>query len=374
MRIALAIRSLALGGGAEHDVVNLSAGLKQAGHEPIVITSGGRLCADLEAGGVRVVPCPLATRSLIEVRRNGRRLAEILERHEVDVLNPQSVFPGLSGAVAVRRLRARGRQVPNVVTIHMLNRPTRWYYRLGCWLLNRSADQVIVESEWELGRLRGSGLKRPASVLYNCVPPPEPAERARTRQQVRGELGWAAGTVVFLMPARLSFEKGHDVLLEALARPAAREAPARFYLAGDGPLLERCRAEVRARGLADRVAFWGFRRDLPELYRAADVFVLCSRWESLPLSVREAMAAPLPILATRVGGLAEAVEHGRSGLLVPPEDPAALADAIATLAADAELRTQMAARGRQIAAEKFDYDRWIARTVEVMSAAKDRLG
>jgi glycosyltransferase involved in cell wall biosynthesis len=102
------------------------------------------------------------------------------------------------------------------------------------------------------------------------------------------------------------------------------------------------------------------------LYKAADVFLLCSKYESLPLSIREGMVASLPVLSTNVGGIAEAVEDGRSGLLLPPGDPAALAGAMAKLASDASLRAAMGRRGYEIHREKFDYDHWIRRTVEVM--------
>lgn len=374
MRIALAIRSLELGGGAEHDVVNLSTGLMKAGHPPLVITAGGRLCEDLQAAGVPVALCPLATRRPGQALRNARRLADILREQQVDVLNPQSVMPAVSGRLATRMLRKAGLLVPNVVTIHMLQRLTWWYYRMGAFLINRCADHVIVESDCELGRLRRGGMNRQATVLYNCVPPAGASGQAgSTRQQVRQAMGWPEGKVVLLMPARMTFEKAHDVVLTALARPELSGANLLVFLAGDGPLLEQHRAAAAAMGLAERVVFGGFRRDLPALYRAADVFLLPSRWESLPLSIREAMGAGLPVVATAIGGIAEAVQDGASGLLIPPDDPRALADAIARLAGDAGLRSRMGERGREICREKFDYDRWIARTVEVMQAVRASL-
>jgi glycosyltransferase involved in cell wall biosynthesis len=380
MRIALAIRSLELGGGAEHDVVNLSTGLMKAGHPPLVITAGGRLCEDLRAAGVPVALCPLATRRPGQAMRNARRLADILREHQVDVLNPQSVMPAVSGRLATRMLRKAGLLVPNVVTIHMLQRLTWWYYRMGAFLINRCADHVIVESDCELGRLRRGGMNRQATVLYNCVPPAHADTdagadggddaRARRRQETRRQLGWAQDKVVLLMPARMTFEKAHDVVLTALARAELSGANLLVFLAGDGPLLEQHRAAAGAMGLTERVVFGGFRRDLPALYRAADVLLLPSKWESLPLSIREAMGAGLPVVATAIGGIAEAVEDGASGLLIPPDDPRALADAIARLAGDAGLRSRMGQRGREICREKFDYDRWIARTVEVMQAVR----
>ncbi|MCX5685058.1 MAG: glycosyltransferase family 4 protein [Planctomycetota bacterium] len=370
MKIALAIMTMELGGGAEHDIVNLSAGLKKAGHEPLVITSGGRLCKDIEAEGVPIVLAPLMTRGLVDLWRNGRILAEIIERHQVDVFNPQGVYPAVSGYFATRRLLKRGRAVPNIVTIHMLQRLTWWYYKLGAFMLNHVADHVIFESDCELLRLRTGGMKRPSTVIYNCFPPDKFDQVAESRDEIRRQMGWPDDRVVFLMPARMTAEKGHDVLLRALARPELQGAPLLCYLAGDGALSGPYQALASQLGVADKVVFGGFRRDLPALYKAADVFLLCSKAESLPLSIREGMVASLPILSTNVGGISEAVEDGSSGLLLPSGDPAALARAMVKLASDASLRAAMGRRGHEIHCEKFDYDHWIARTVEVMSAIR----
>jgi glycosyltransferase involved in cell wall biosynthesis len=107
--------------------------------------------------------------------------------------------------------------------------------------------------------------------------------------------------------------------------------------------------------------------------RGADVFLLCSRQESLPLSVREGMTAGLPTVATRVGGVPETVEDGESGLLVPKEDPEALAKAMARLAADADRRQAMGRRAAEIVHEKFNYDRWIERTVALYERVRNEV-
>jgi len=361
-----------LAGGAEHDILHLSTGLKRAGHQPFVITERGRLCKEVEAEGVPVIYCPIETRSPRRLWANGRRLADIAAEHNIEVLNPQGVYPGLSARWASRRLLKHGRAVPNVVTIHMLGRLTWSYYTLGSHVLNCVADHVIVESHCERRRLQDRGMRRPVTVIYNCFPPERFARDTATREQVRREMGWAGAEVVFVMPARMSPEKRHDLLLEAVARREVKELPLRFYLAGDGPLLEKNQALAQRLGVADRVTFGGFRRDVPKLHKGADVFVLCSRYESLPLSIREAMVASLPVLATDVGGISEAVEDGRSGILVPPNDPQALAEGIVRMASDAERRRLMGRRGHEIYREKFDYDHWIHRTVEVMSQVREQ--
>jgi glycosyltransferase involved in cell wall biosynthesis len=177
------------------------------------------------------------------------------------------------------------------------------------------------------------------------VPPavrrPDPALRA---ELVRGRPDY-----VVLTPARLHEQKGHAYLLAA----AARVPEATFVLAGDGPLrpeLERLAAE---RNVADRCVFLGYRSDVSDLLAAADVFVLPSLFEGLPVSVLEAMAAERPVVATAIGGTDEAVTHEVTGLLVPPRDPAALAAAIRRLQADPQLAGRLAAAGRERVQREF---------------------
>lgn len=365
---------LELAGGAEHDVINLSAGLDKAGHTPIVITSGGRLCRDIEALGIPVLRMPVDRRSYSQLRRNARAIAEAVLAHHVDVLNPQGVYPALSCHWASQTLARRGRHVPNVVTIHMLGRLTWWYYRLGAMLLNRYVDHVIVESACELNRLRRQGLRRPHTIIPNCFPPETFAAVHEARETIREDLGWPAGITVFIMPARMTPEKRHNLLFAALSRPEVRDLPIRFFLAGDGPLLPVHKQHVRKLSLENIVTFGGFRRDLPRLYKAADAFLLCSSEESLPLSIREAMGASLPIIATDVGGISEAVEHGQNGLLVRSGDCQQLAASIRALATDEKLRGKMGKRGFEIQRIKFDYVSWIRRTLETMATVAATAG
>ena len=123
--------------------------------------------------------------------------------------------------------------------------------------------------------------------------------------------------------------KGHDHLLDAFARVHARRPDARLLLVGDGGRREWAEGLARERGLGGAVIFTGFRTDVPALLAAMDCFVLAStRTEGVPQSLLQAAAAGVPLVASRIGGIPEVVEDGVTGLLVPPEDPAALAAAI----------------------------------------------
>ncbi len=155
----------------------------------------------------------------------------------------------------------------------------------------------------------------------------------QTDPELRRELTQGSGRPIVLTPARLHSQKGHIYLLQA----AALVPDALFVLAGEGPERRSLEDVAKGLGLETRVRFLGQREDIPDLLACCDVFVLPSLYEGLPLSVLEAMAAGKPVVATRIGGTAEAVVHGVTGMLVPPENPRELAAAIRTLLADSSL-------------------------------------
>jgi glycosyltransferase involved in cell wall biosynthesis len=129
--------------------------------------------------------------------------------------------------------------------------------------------------------------------------------------------------------------------------------------------VETLRKAIAAHGLEDVVALLGRRRDVPDLLHAADVFVLSSRQEGFPITILEAMAAGKPVIATDVGGCSEAVVHGETGLIVPPENPDALANAIIELLEDRDRSAAMGAAGRERVEREFTVDRMVEQHLEV---------
>jgi glycosyltransferase involved in cell wall biosynthesis len=174
---------------------------------------------------------------------------------------------------------------------------------------------------------------------------------------------------IVFTPSRLYTRKGHMHLLEA----AALVPDALFILAGDGP--ERAALERHAKllGVEARVRFLGQRQDIPQLLASCDLFVLPSLYEGLPLSVLEAMAAGKPVVATAIGGTDEAVIHGETGLLVPPENSAALATAIRTLLSDTKLAARLAQAGKARVMERFSSDTMVRGVSRVYEEALGEL-
>ena len=188
---------------------------------------------------------------------------------------------------------------------------------------------------------------------------------------------WIAYTIplsvfVFLTAVGLHdiFQKGHAVLIEALPAVLARHPALRVWLAGHGPLENDLRRAVEARGLGAVVRFLGHRADVPDLLAGADLFVLPSRFEGLPLAALEAMAAARPVVATRVGGTDEAVLDGVTGRLVEPGDPEALGAAIAATLGRPEEAARFGAAGRERFLGAFTASRMADETARLY----DRLG
>lgn len=185
---------------------------------------------------------------------------------------------------------------------------------------------------------------------------------------LRKELGIVAEEWVVLFAGRLVPEKGADILVEAAARLAHHFLiPVRVIIAGEGPLRVELEGRSRSLPLPVRVTFLGNREDLPQLLGLADLVVLPSRWEGLPMVLLEAMAAGKAILATPVGGIPEAIQHKVSGWLVPAEDPTALADGLAYLLPQKALRARLGKKACQEFEEKYSPQSAIEQLLQIYS-------
>ncbi|WP_257313134.1 glycosyltransferase [Geothrix fuzhouensis] len=192
----------------------------------------------------------------------------------------------------------------------------------------------------------------PNGMFTSDYPSPVP------REEVRANLGIAPEAFLWLAVGTLNPAKDYPTMLEAAARCAAADPRFRLIIAGGGEQIDTLRADAYARGVGQVVRFLGKRTDVARLMKGADAFVLSSAWEGLPNAVMEALASGLPVVATDVGGVRELVVPGRSGWIVPPRDPAALADQmLAAMALDAPARDEMGAIGREHMATRYDQER-----------------
>jgi len=160
---------------------------------------------------------------------------------------------------------------------------------------------------------------------------------------------------IMLFVGGLRYPKGVDIFVQALPHVMAQES-CDVWIVGDGPLRQELKRQVEVLGLDQRVRFLGFREDVFELLRIADMVVLPSRWEGLPMTLLEAMAMGKPVVATSVGGIPEVIQHGQTGWLVPPEDVNALAETLTFVLRHAELARAVGQQAREIINQHYSVE------------------
>jgi glycosyltransferase involved in cell wall biosynthesis len=240
--------------------------------------------------------------------------------------------------------------------------PMRW--RIDLKIARAAFVSCISNFARSQGMLFSDQAHWPRMHVVHCGVAPALYDRAEKRED---------GPPTLLFVGRLAAIKGLAVLLEAIATLRAHRpdlAALRLVLVGDGPERSALEARAAALGLGAVVEFTGYlsQTAVAERLAQADVFVLPSFAEGVPVVLMEALASRTPVVATRVAGVAELVEDGVSGLLIPPGDPAPLADALARLLGDSGLRARMGAAGREIVAAEFDAAREAARLLTLIRA------
>jgi len=209
--------------------------------------------------------------------------------------------------------------------------------------------------------------RRRISVIHNGVGS-LPSVAPNEADQCRRELGIPSGTQVIGVVGSLYPVKGHQFLLDALPSVVKRFPHIRLVVVGRGELEAELKARAQVLGLGEHVLFLGLREDVPRLLAIFDIFVLPSLSEGLSMAILEAMTSSKPVVTTRVGGNAELVEDGATGLLVEPRNPSALGQALEQLLADEGKATAMGRRGCEKALREFSVDR-MARRYEDLYAA-----
>jgi len=341
-------------GGAEVHVLTLAQRLVERGHQVKVICPRGRpLTAELASRGIPLIT-PRTTGKLDPVTL--LRVARWLRRGHYDVMHTH-----LSTASLLGNLAGRLAGVPVVSTVHGFNTATAF----------RGCRHLIAVSQAVRDHLLEQGIpEERVRVVLNGIAIPQPPQ-AETVEELRRGLQAPPGTLVLGTVARLRPEKGHRYLLEAVAELGTDSSlpPLRVLFVGDGTEREALASLAAQLGLADRVHFAGFQREVPPYLAATDIFVLPSLKEGLSLATLEAMALARPVVASRVGGTPEVVEHGRTGLLVEPSHAKELAGAIGKLARSPQMARAMGQAGRQRVLEQFGLDRMVSGIESIYQAA-----
>jgi glycosyltransferase involved in cell wall biosynthesis len=344
-------------GGAERQWATLIPALARRGAEVrlVCLNDEGPLFEAVRAAGVPTACLHLGGRTDAEALR--RALGEAGGRPGAVVT--RGVSPQLIGEAIARRAGAAhvlNEHTPLTPDGELL--PLRPHQQALTRLVAPLVDRVIAVSERQIEPLQSRGYRGERIVVVPNGVFAADVAASRPREQTRAELGLGERDFAVLCVANLRAEKGAGAFVEAISS-ARRQVPAlRGLLAGDGPEREHVAALA-----ADRrgVELLGSRADVPDLLAASDAFCLLSEAEALPLSILEAMAQARPVVATGVGGTAEAVAHAQTGLIVPPRDVSAAAGALARLGAQPEWARELGERGRERQRELFTGEAMVRR-------------
>lgn len=344
-------------GGPERLVLEQAARARRT--RPVVATfarpgATNAFAEALAARGVETVVVPQA--GSYDPRIVGR-LREVIARTGAEVLVGHDYKANLVLAAAARRTH-----LPRAAVVHGYtaeDRKVAFFEAVDRRLLRRAAAVVAVSAATRDALLASGVPADRVHLVENAVDVAAvAADAAAGRAELRAAWGLASADLAVVALGRFSPEKGHPVLLDAFRAVADAVPSARLVLVGDGVL----EADLRRAAAAlpeGRVVFAGWRTDPARCLGAADVFVLPSHREGLPLAVLEAMAAGVPVCATRVGGVPDALD-GACGDLVPPGDPAALAAALVGLLRDPARRARLAAAASARVRDRYDAPRQVA--------------
>jgi glycosyltransferase involved in cell wall biosynthesis len=351
-------------GGTEHMVATLVEEIDRRTVEPSVVTLAppGPIAARLAKGGVRVRSLGGSGLALAFAR-----LARILTRERYEVVNAYGFKSTAVTRILVRVTSPRTKFVSGVRGLHVAELKSIDSFKArGILVVERLLSPLVdaydANSRGAIELLAETGIDR--SRLHYIPNGIDQASWRASRQDGRNE-----PIASVLCVARFVPRKRHADLVEAAARLVERSVRFRLDLVGDGPTLAETRASAASAGVAGVVTFAGgtSHEGIRSHLADADVFCLPSAWEGMAGSVMEAMAMGLPVVGTNVNGIAELVDHERTGLLVPPRRPDLLADALERLLLDPKARQEMGAAGRARIVEEFSVERMVSAKEELFA-------
>lgn len=338
--------------GTQRNIFSTAKCLDRSLFEPLIAAPADpRFEGRAASAGAEFIPAPM--RGLSDMK-SVSLLRGVIRKKNIGLLHCHLGISSFLGLLAVR-----GMDVPAVATRHFINdryttitNPAvyRAYLQMYRWMNSRFAKVICVSAAVRDAIVEREGVSSSrCEVIHNGIPLPA----GRALPSLPAGVSAPAGRKVIVSLSRLTPEKGLETLIRAMAECVRKNGPLTLIIAGEGPLRGSLEALAASLGVGEYVFFPGFVDDTPGLLAAADVFVLSATAEPFGIALIEAMAAGLPCVASASGGPLEIIQPGRSGLLVPPSDHYALANAISSILSDDEFAASLARKAAE-EAKRFD--------------------
>ena len=332
-------------GGEERSTLSIAKGLRKRGHKVTVMSTAGPLLDVYKRNRVRVVSANVDKRSPLGFVKGVKDVRAFVLQNKIQIIHSQAVVPTLMAYFACHSL---GEVKPKIIW-HCRGIKNSSYGWVGrCF--NFMTDLVIANSRYEMNRLIRNGLMpEHVKVIHNCANIDFPANFYKTPNR----------HPVVATVSRLAPQKGIEFFLEAAREVSDKISDVHFKVVGDGPLKEKLQQQAADLGLNGKVEFSGFKKDLNQVYTAMDILVFPSLWESFGNVAVEAAFYGVPVVASNVGGIPEAVVDGETGVLVQPGKADKLARTILELLDDSKRSARMGWAGRERAGKYFTARRLI---------------
>jgi glycosyltransferase involved in cell wall biosynthesis len=357
-------------GGAEVQTVDLVNGLSPDQFEKYLVTFEKDLGQKERIDTESVYFSNFPRRSRFD-RSPPREIARLIDERQIDVVHCSLQIALLIGWLAVSYSK---RKPKLIVALHTtLNRRPKdelFDRLLYQWLMRSCAKVVCVchaqEKHWQR---KFPFLLEKTQVIYNGVDPEQfdPEVHQQAGRTLRQQLGLSRQAKVICHIAGFRPEKGHAILLDAFGLLAQRNQHAFLLFVGDGVLRPEIEERVRNANLTNRIHFLGNLADVRPALAASDCSVIASTAETFSIAMLESLAMGIPLVATRIGGTAEAVVHGQTGLLIPAHEALAMADALSLMLDSHSKRQMMGAAGRELVKRDFSAARMINETERMLS-------
>lgn len=341
-------------GGAEILWLNVLRKIDRSRFNPITccIADKGIIGERIEALGFEVIALGRMKKKCFDIGAV-REIKKIIAERKINTLHMHLYHAGLYGRIAAMLLPAPKRP-KCIIHVHNVYSNVKPHRLLTNRLLAGYTDAVIAVSQ---------PVKRDI-VRYDKLPPDEVTvlptcidfdrmQTGLTKEQARALTGLPKDGILLGTVGRLVEAKGHSYLIEAVSILKKNGTGVKAILIGGGRLETRLREQASLAGIEEDILFLGERHDIPALYRAMDLYVMPSLWEGAPLSLLDAMAAGVPSVATSVGGMPEQLDNGSCGVIVPPGDPVAMANAISDILTDKERMKEYSKKAKTRAKEYY---------------------